>query len=204
MAVLEASWRPSWPSWKPSWTSWRPLEPSWGPLGAVLGASWAVMGPSWRPLGRSWGDLGGLLGRRKAEKAQMPKSFKRHRKINDVGLFGPFWRTSWRPLEPSWGPLGAVLGASWAVMGHLGGLLGDRGATLGASWAVLGRRKAEKKQMPKSFKHLRNSNDFGPFRPFQEDLLEASWAVLETSSRPRGPSEKNANAKILQKPEENR
>ena len=42
--------------------------------------------------------------------------------------------------------------------GHLGGLLGALGAILGASWAVLGRRKAKKKQMPKSFKHLRTDN----------------------------------------------
>ena len=36
---------------------------------------------------------------------------------------------------------------------------------MGASWAVFGRRKAEKKQMPKYFKHLRNINGMAHGRP---------------------------------------
>ena len=136
-----------------------------GALGAILGASWAV------------------LGRRKAENAQMPKSFKNLRKINEFGFFG-------------------------LPGGPLGGLLGRLGGLLGASWAVLGRRKAEKAQMPKSFKHLRKINDFGLFGP----SWRTSWRLLGPSWRPLGsllgrfePSEcrEEANAKILEKHKEN-
>ena len=60
----------------------------------------------------------------------------------------------WALLGPSWEPLGP----SW---GHLEGVLAAFGTILGASWAVLGRRRAEKKNMPKSFKHVGEINDFG-------------------------------------------
>ena len=90
-----------------------------GDLGATVGASWAV------------------LGRRKAEKAQMPKSFKNVRKINDFGLFGPSWRTSWRPLGPSWRLLGRTwryLGPSWAVWEAI---LDHLGRSWRPSWTIL-------------------------------------------------------------------
>eukprot|EP00959_Pyramimonas_sp_CCMP1952_P341946 7163093-Pyramimonas_sp.AAC.1 len=80
----------------------------WGRLGGLLGRSGAILGVSWAILGRS---LGALLGRRKAEKKQMPKSFNNLPK-SDFGLFGPFWRPSGRPPGPSW----AILEPSWAVL----------------------------------------------------------------------------------------
>ena len=52
--------------------------------------------------------------------------------------------------------------ASWAP---LGALLGPPGSFLGASWRPL-----------------------GSFRAFLEDVLEGSWAVLEASCGPFGPS----------------
>eukprot|EP00959_Pyramimonas_sp_CCMP1952_P227906 4765392-Pyramimonas_sp.AAC.1 len=39
-----------------------------------------------------------VLIRRNGEKKQMPTSLKHSGKMQDVGLFGPSWRTSWRPL----------------------------------------------------------------------------------------------------------
>ena len=76
-----------------------------GPLGGLLGRLGGLLGASWA-----------VLGRRKAEKAQMPKSFKNLRKTNDFGLFGPSWRSSWRPLGLCWRPLKGPLGPSWAIL----------------------------------------------------------------------------------------
>eukprot|EP00959_Pyramimonas_sp_CCMP1952_P148381 3104434-Pyramimonas_sp.AAC.1 len=44
------------------------------------------------------------------------------------------------------------------IRDSLGGLWGDLVAIFGGSWAVSGRREAEKKQMPKSFKNLRQKS----------------------------------------------
>ena len=60
--------------------------------------------------------------------------------------------------------------------------MGDLGAILGASWAVLSRRKAEKKQILKSFKNVLNINDLGLFGP----SWRASWRPLGPSWRPLG------------------
>ena len=48
---------------------------------------------------------------------------------------------------------------------------------MGASWAVLSRRNAEKKQMPKSFKNVKEINGFALFGR-RGAISEASWAVL--------------------------
>ena len=147
-----------------------------GELGGILGASWAVLGHLEAILGRLWCILGRL---------------------------GDILRPSWALLGPSWGHLGrlgghlgrlggllgrlgALLGPSWGPPGpswsHLGGILGALGAILGAFWAVLGRRKAEKKELPKSFKNLRKINDFGLFGP----SWRSSWRHLRQSWRPLG------------------
>ena len=133
-------------------------------VGSSFEASWGLF---WPLLGPVLGLLGGwgLLGA-------------------SVGVLGdfraPFWRSlgpSWAPLGPSWGPLGR----SW---GALGGLLGRLGVVLGASWAVLERRKGEKARKPKTYKNLREINDFGLLGP----SWEGSWGSLGTSWRPLGPS----------------
>eukprot|EP00959_Pyramimonas_sp_CCMP1952_P407705 8544622-Pyramimonas_sp.AAC.1 len=75
-----------------------------------------------------------VLGRRKAEMEQKPKSFKHLWTINDFDLFGPSLRTledlfeaSWAVLEAAWRPSGPSWrhpGLSWAVfeaiLDHLG------------------------------------------------------------------------------------
>ena len=78
----------------------------------MLGASWAV------------------LGRRRAEKKNMPKSFKNLKKSNDFCPFGHSWRTSWRALGPSWRPLAGPGGSLRPSRGHLGPSWVHLGATL--------------------------------------------------------------------------
>ena len=81
--------------------------------------------------------LGGLLGEgvpagrtavtvRRAEKKKMPKSFKQHRKTNDLGIFG----SSWEPLGGLVGHLGGFLEASRAVLSRRRGFLGGLGGIL--------------------------------------------------------------------------
>ena len=110
------------------------FPPLWGPPGCLLGRLGGPFGPSRGLRGPSWGPLWGLLcriramlgaswavlGRRRAEKKQLPKSFKHLRNINDFGPFGPSWRTSWRALGPSWRPLGPSWGGLWGPGGRLG------------------------------------------------------------------------------------
>ena len=94
LAVLEVSCRPS-------WSILAVLAAIWDRLGALLGQFWGPLGPSWDHLGGLLGALGAILGascavlgRRKAEKEQMPKSFKHLWKINEFCLFGHSWRSS--------------------------------------------------------------------------------------------------------------
>ena len=153
-----------------------------------LGVPWAVFGrfgEIWSRPGGILGELGGIL-----------------------DLLGPSWKPSWtvwrrlrrhvghlggghiesvlggkkRSWKPSWaGPSWGLPGLSWS---HLGGLLGALGAILGASWAVLGRRKAEKKEMPKSFKHLGKINELGIYEP----SWKSSWRPLGSLLGRLGPS----------------
>ena len=119
-ALLGGLLGPSWASWGPLGLSWRPVGPSCEAL-AVMGPSWGSLGPSWWPLGRllglSWEPLGALLGRlgailgaswadlgrREAEKARTPKTFKKHRKLISFASFALLRSL----LEASWGVLEA-------------------------------------------------------------------------------------------------
>ena len=112
--------------WSASEPSWKCLEPYWG-----MGPSWEPLGPPWWYLGPSWSHLGSLwailqrccgylwicwailghIGLAGAEKKQMQQSFKHFAQLNDVGSFGPFWRTYWKPLGLYRRLLGSPLGS---------------------------------------------------------------------------------------------
>eukprot|EP00959_Pyramimonas_sp_CCMP1952_P264630 5533016-Pyramimonas_sp.AAC.1 len=83
---------------------------AWGPLGApqgrlgghlggILGRIGALLGPLWGPLGPA------VVGRRRDDNEQSPRSSENLRSNNIAGLFEPSWRSSWRPLGPSGRPL---------------------------------------------------------------------------------------------------
>ena len=84
-----------------------------------------------------------------------------------MGRLGALFGPSWGPLGPSFGPSWRPLGRSW---GDLGGLLDRLGPSEGRQGA-----KAKNCRQPKE------NQCFWPLRAFPEDLLEASWAVLEAS-----------------------
>ena len=117
--------------------SWVVLEPFLGRLGGLLGRHLVHLGGLLGDLGAILGVSWTVLGRRKVDKAQKPKTVDNLKKINVFGLFGPSRRTSWRPLGPSWRPLGGVWGHLEASLGRLGGFLGELGGHLGPSWANL-------------------------------------------------------------------
>ena len=113
------------------------LEATCGPLGTVLGRPWALPGLVLEPLGALLGGLGALLGRLggflgpscghlghlKKQTAELAKSFKNLRKINDFGgSRGPRWGQDGVKLGhvgPSWAHVGLKLASS----GELAGLL---------------------------------------------------------------------------------
>ena len=140
-----------------------------------MGASWAILGASWA-----------VLSRRRAEKAQMPKSFNNQGKINDFGLFGLSWRTSWRPLGPSGRPLGGLLGRlgpSWTLLGRFGGRLGPSRADLEA---ILGHLH-DFLRMPRAKRPFLGFGDgFSEVYGWPAGRAEAHWGVLlEKEPKPK-------------------
>ena len=121
----------------------------------------------------------------------MPKSFKNLRKINDLGIFEPSWRTSWKPL----GRLGGILRAPWAVLRPSWAVLGPSRAVLEASWGHLGILRASWTSWRRRgtvleaiLGHLsRLGGNLGRLGDILEAILavlEAIQAVLEASWRP--------------------
>ena len=72
--------------------------------------------------------------------------------------------------------------------------MGDLGAILGASWAVLSRRKAEKKQMPKSFNNLRTISDMGLGSRSTAPLVRSRGLGLKPALPPAPPGSPQAQA----------
>jgi len=107
---------------EPSWANKCPLTPRDRPR---PGPGEGVGGRG-KPLPK--GEEGGW--KRKLPRPPTPRGlvgfFKSLGKINDLGFFGPSWRTSW-----------GRVGVSWTVLGHPGGFLGGPGSILEPSWAVL-------------------------------------------------------------------
>ena len=114
LAVLEASWRPSWAILAVLEAilgvleaSWAVLRPSWGLLGGLLGRHGAILEASWVLLGRCWGPLGpswavGELKRRTCENHKKGKSLifafsglPGGRLGGVLGRLGGLWRVLW-------------------------------------------------------------------------------------------------------------
>ena len=132
--------------------------------------------------GATFGSLGGLV--RLFGGLLRPPGGLLSQEAGIAGLRSLSWAAFQAILGLPWAALGlswAVLGRYWPVLGPSWGSHGRAWTCLGDLFGPLGALEARKREKAKNIEKNNENQRFWPLRALLEELLEASWAVLEAS-----------------------